>query len=76
MKKSGTVTQPTRASIVAHVPVVILKKGLASVAMREVMAASARNYYLKLSCHGKREKTSMAELVHIPKINQGALPFR
>ncbi len=76
MKKSGTVTQATRASIVANVPVVILKKGLASGGMREVMAASARNYYLKVSCHGKRANPSMAELVHIPKINRGALPFR
>src|SRR5258708_14061752 len=40
VKKSRTVTQATRASIVAHASVMILKKGLASVGMREVMAAS------------------------------------
>ena len=40
MKKSRTVTQAPRASIVANASVMILKKGLASVGMREVMAAS------------------------------------
>ena len=40
MKKSRTVTQRTRASIVANASVMILKNGLASVGMREVMAAS------------------------------------
>jgi len=40
VKKSRTVTQATRASIVANASVMILKKGLASVGMREVMAAS------------------------------------
>ena len=40
MKKSRTETQATRASIVANASVMILKKGLASVGMREVMAAS------------------------------------
>ena len=40
MKKSRTVTEATRASIVANASVMILKKGLASVGMREVMAAS------------------------------------
>jgi TetR/AcrR family transcriptional repressor of nem operon len=39
VKKSRTVTQATRASIVANASVMILKKGLASVGMREVMAA-------------------------------------
>ena len=40
MKKSRTVTQATRANIVANASVMILKKGSASVGMREVMAAS------------------------------------
>ena len=40
VKKSRTVTQATRASIVANASVMILKKGFASVGMREVMAAS------------------------------------
>jgi TetR/AcrR family transcriptional regulator, transcriptional repressor for nem operon len=40
MKKSRAETQATRASIVANASVMILKKGLASVGMREVMAAS------------------------------------
>jgi TetR/AcrR family transcriptional regulator, transcriptional repressor for nem operon len=41
MKKTRTETQATRARIVANASVMILKKGLAAVGMREVMAASS-----------------------------------
>jgi TetR/AcrR family transcriptional regulator, transcriptional repressor for nem operon len=40
MKKSRTATRATRAGIIANASVMVLQKGLASVGMREVMAAS------------------------------------
>ena len=56
MKKSRTVTQATRASIVANASAMILKKGLASVGMREVdgrQPSNARRFLQPFRLEGK-----------------------